>query len=363
MDIAKIDKNFKIETSIGEDDVAFYDVRRAPFAVYGLYDYQNQPDFKRLPDDVATATSQGVAYLYKNTAGGRVRFATDSRYIAIKAEMPSVAHMNHMAMTGSSAFDIYLDDPITESTEFCASFRPDFNMESGYESKKDFGSRQMRYVTINFPSYSHVKNLYIGLQEDATLTSGMKYKPLLPVVYYGSSITQGGCASRPGNAYQNVISQRTNLDFINLGFSGNGKGEDVIADYMATLSMSAFVSDYDHNTPNPEHLQATHFKLYQKIREKHPDIPYIMVSKPDFKPHAQAEIERRNIIMESYFKAREIGDRNVYFVDGEGMFRGPYANMCTVDGTHPTDMGFALMADAIGHELMLALRYAHAQKN
>ena len=90
MDITKIDKNFRIETSIGERDVVFYDVRREPFAVYGLYDYQNQPDFKRCPDEVACATSEGVFYLYRNTAGGRVRFATDSRYIAIKAEMPSI---------------------------------------------------------------------------------------------------------------------------------------------------------------------------------------------------------------------------------------------------------------------------------
>ena len=362
MDIAKIDQNFKIETNIGEADVVFYDVRRAPFAVYGLYDDQNQPDFKRLPDEVAKATSEGVCHLYKCTAGGRVRFATDSRYVAIKAEMPSVGHMNHMAMTGSSAFDLYLDDPITETTEFSCSFRPDFYMEGGYESKKEFGTREMRYITINFPSYSHVKKLYIGLQEDAKVIAGMAYKPLLPVVYYGSSITQGGCSSRPGNAYQNVISQRCNLDFINLGFSGNGKGEDAIVAYMATIPMSAFVSDYDHNTPNPEHLRATHYKMYQKIREKNPNIPYLMVSKPDFHPHSSPEIERRSIVMESFQKARAAGDNNVYFIDGSGFFRGPYANMCTVDGCHPNDMGFALMADGIGQELLAALRYANGQK-
>ena len=362
MDIAKIDRNFKIETDIGESDVVFYDVRRAPFAVYGLYDYQNQPDFKRLPDDVARATSDGVNYLYRNTAGGRVRFATDSRYVAIKAEMPSIARMNHMPMSGSSAFDLYVDDPDTETTEFSASFRPDVNMTDGYESKRDFGSRRMRFVTINFPSYSHVKNLYIGLQEDAKVEAGMAYKPFLPVVYYGSSITQGGCSSRPGNAYTNVISQRNNLDFINLGFSGNGKGEDTIVNYMATLSMSAFVSDYDHNAPNPEHLRATHFKLYSAIRKMHPDIPYVMVSRPNFNPHVKSDCERRSVILDSYHEAKRAGDQNVYFVDGASIFKGPYANLCTVDGTHPNDMGFALMADAIGEELMIGLRRANANK-
>lgn len=356
MDIAKIDQNFKIQTSIGESDVVFYDVRRAPFAVYGLYDYQNQPDFKRCPDEVARSTSDGVYYLYRNTAGGRVRFATDSRYIAIKAQMPSIARMNHMPLTGSSAFDIYVDDPESGGTAFFGSFRPDYNFEGGYESKKDFGTRKMRYVTINFPSYSHVKNLYIGLQEDARVEAGMKYRDRLPVVYYGSSITQGGCSSRPGNAYQNVISQRTNTDFINLGFSGNGKGEDAIVDYMATLPMSAFVSDYDHNAPDPAHLLATHYKMYEKIRAAHPDIPYVMCSRPNFYADSQADIERRNIVMDSYRKARESGDKNVYYIDGASFFRGPYANMCTVDGCHPNDMGFALMADVIGHELELAFR-------
>lgn len=354
MDIAKIDKNMKIESKIAEADIAFYDVRNKPFEVYGLYDYQNQAEFKRLPDDIAKATSEGVFYLYRNTAGGRVRFCTDSRYVAIHAEMPSVGHMDHMAMTGSSAFDLYLDDPETEETVFYNSFRPSFGFNDGYESKVTFPDRRLRYITINFPSYSHVTNLYIGLQEEAKLDAGMKYKDMLPVVYYGSSITQGGCSSRPGNAYQNVISQRMNIDFINLGFSGNGKGEDVIVDYMATLNMSAFVSDYDHNAPTPEHLRNTHYKLYQKIRAAHPDIPYIMITRPNFRTNPDSE-SRRDVVVDSFRMAREAGDTNVYYIDGESFFRGPYANMCTVDGCHPTDVGFALMADSIGYELKEAL--------
>lgn len=353
MDIQRVDQNFMIETAIGENDVVFYNVRQSPFEVYGFYDYRNQSDFKRCPDEVARETSDGVAYLYLNTAGGRVRFATDSRYVAIKAEMPCICRMDHMPLTGSSAFDLYVDDPSTETTIFRYAFRPDYHFTDGYESKKDFGTRRMRYITINFPSYSHVRNLYIGLQNGARVEKGMPYKKRLPIVYYGSSITQGGCSSRPGNAYQNVISQRTNIDFINLGFSGSGKGEDRIVNYMATLAMSAFVSDYDHNAPTPEHLSATHYKLYQAIRSAHANIPYIMCSRPNFNARLQSDIDRRNIIMDSYRKAREKGDENVYFVDGESMFRGPYANMCTVDGCHPNDMGFALMADAIGNALMI----------
>ncbi|MBQ9773671.1 MAG: hypothetical protein IJW30_06625 [Clostridia bacterium] len=356
MDIQKIDKNFALETKIGEHDVVFYDVRQEPFALYGFYAPLKSAEFRRVPEDVARATSDGVAYLSRCTAGGRVRFCTDSRYIAIKAEMPEICRMDHMALTGSSAFDLYVDKPETEDTCFAHAYRPSFDFRDGYEAKKDFGTRRMRCVTINFPSYSHVKNLYIGLQEDAALTAGMAYRPLLPVVYYGSSITQGGCSSRPGNAYQNVVSQRMNLDFLNLGFSGAGKGEDAIVQYMATLPMSVFVSDYDHNAPTPEHLRATHEKLYRAIRTAHPDIPYIMLSRPNFHADLQSDIDRRSIIIDTYRNARAAGDQNVYFIDGASLFRGPYANMCTVDGCHPNDMGFALMADAVEHTLREVLR-------
>ena len=182
----------------------------------------------------------------------------------------------------------------------------------------------------------------------------MKYKDIPPIVYYGSSITQGACACRPGNIYENIICRQLGIDYINLGFSGNGKAEDTIVDYMCTLPMSIFVSDYDHNAPNAEYLRNTHLKMYQKIRAAHPDIPYIMLSKPDFLSNPSDAINRRDVIIDSFRRARETGDKNVYLIDGESIFRGPYAQLCTVDGCHPTDMGFALMADAVEHEMRMA---------
>lgn len=357
MDISKIDKNLKVETTLQETDIAFYDVRRAPFKIYGLYNAEHEAQFKRLPDEIGKNTNDGVANLYLNTAGGRVRFATDSRYVAIKAEMPSLCLMAHCAFTGSAGFDLYLNDPITDSCRFIKSFIPAIGSKGGYESIIYFSDSKTRYFTIDFPTYSPVTNLYIGVQETATVGEGLKYRPLDPVVYYGSSITQGGCAMRPGNAYQEIISRNMNMDYINLGFSGSGRGEDIIVDYMANMKMSAFVSDYDHNAPNVEHLKATHCKLYQKVREKHPDIPYIMLSKPDYLGGSDCLPEnnaRRDVIIDTFRYAKEQGDRNVYWVDGESLFRGPYANLCTVDGCHPTDVGFSLMADAVEHELRVA---------
>ena len=352
--IEELDKNMAVQKTVNEPDICFYDVRKFPFDVYGLYNYRDEPDFKRMPDAVAETVNPGVKRLNYATAGGRVRFCTDSQYVAIRAIMPHVEHMSHFAMTGSSSFDLFIDDPDSGISRFHRPFRIDKNAKNGYESILKFKTRQPRYFTINFPTYSFVKDLYVGLQQDATVGEGLKYRNIPPVVFYGSSITQGACANRPGNIYQNIISRRMNLDYINLGFSGSGCAEDTIVDYMAGLEMSAFVSDYDHNAPNVAHLEQTHRKMYEKIRAAHPDIPYVMISRVDFDCSYDENILRRDVIMDTYRFARANGDQNVYYIDGAGVFRGPYQDMCTTDGCHPTDLGFALMADAIGNELARA---------
>ncbi len=345
----EVDKNLIVETTIDKPDIKFYDARREPFEVYGLYDYKNEPAFKRLPDSVGTNVNDGVSYLYLHTAGGRVRFCTDSSYIAIKTEWEHFNLMPHMTLAASGGLDIYIDADNGKASRFYKTFVPPVDSEKGYESVIEFDSRKMRYVTINMPLYNKVNNLYIGLQSDAKLGEGKKYAYDKPVVYYGSSITQGGCASRPGNAYQAMLSRRLDMDFINLGFSGSGRGEDTIVDYMADLDMLAFVSDYDHNATVPG-LRETHLKMYKKIREKHPDIPYIMMSKADIGPFSHYSyddaVNRRLIIFDTFRYARENGDRNVYLIDGDSVYRGPYADSATVDGIHPNDLGFSLIADA-----------------
>ena len=353
IDISKIDKNLSGSETVTETDVKYYDVKDEPFDLYGFYDAKGQDVFKRMPDEIARATSKGVFGLYTNTAGGRVRFSTDSPYVVIRAIQNSTTEFGHMTRLGVRGFDMYVDDPERGSSSFYGSYVPPKVIDGGYEGIIKFPDRQTRYITINFPLYNNVDALYIGLAEDASVGGGAHYRNEKPVVFYGSSITQGGCASRPGNSYQNMISRRLNMHYINLGFSGSGKAEDVIVDYMSKLSMSAFVSDYDHNAPDPDYLRATHYKMYEKIRANHPDIPYIMITRPDFHKPKQSGIDdsvaRRDIVHESYMKARATGDKNVFFIDGESFFAGEYEDCCTVDGCHPNDLGFSKMADVIGN--------------
>ena len=251
--------------------------------------------------------------------------------------------------------DLYLDG--AGESRYCKTFLPIPNTPTGYDGIVRFPDRRLRYFTLNMPSYNEVTALYIGVKEGATVEHGKRYLSDLPIVYYGSSITQGGCASRPGMNYQNIIARRLNLDYVNLGFSGNGKAEDAIVDYMASMDMLAFVSDYDHNAPDAAYLRATHQKMYEKIRAAHPDVPYLMLSKPDFATGTYAHsIARRDVVIDTYRYARRMGDTNAYYLDGEGYFRGPEEDCCTVDGTHPNDLGFMKMASCIGKLLDRALR-------
>ena len=177
------------------------------------------------------------------------------------------------------------------------------------------------------------------------------YRDIKPVVIYGSSIVHGTAASRPGNIYPLVISRQLNVDVRNLGFSGNAKGEKVLAEWMATLPMSVFVCDYDYNAPTVEHLNETHYAMYETIREKNPELPYIMISRPNYWTliRAQEEVlQRRDVVMTSYLKARQSGDKNVYFIDGMSFFRGEHQYEYTLDGVHPNDAGFLQMAEGIG---------------
>jgi hypothetical protein len=349
-DVVNYDGNLRINTELKEENIAFYSSRHKPFKIFGLYNSKDGQAFRRVPQNVAESTSESVKNLNLNTAGGRVRFSTDSEFIALKVLMSSLCHMPNMPLSGSSGFDMYVGD------EFCKAFIPPIKIKDGYEEIYHFGSKRMRDIEINFPLYNPVDDLFIGLETFSAVGDAPQYKYKKHVVYYGSSITQGGCASRPGNSYQAIISRKLGCNYINFGFSGSAKGEDAIINYIADLDMSVFVCDYDHNSPNIEHLKNTHDKIYKKMRGRNPGLPVIFVSRPDFDKNIDDASMRREVIYETYLNALNSGDKNVFYIDGKSLFMGEYRDCCTVDGTHPNDSGFVRMADIIGKEIERCLK-------
>ncbi|MBR0277976.1 MAG: hypothetical protein IJQ50_05915 [Clostridia bacterium] len=337
-DIANIDSNFAVGKTIEKDDIVFYDAEEEPFKIYGIF--RENGRFCRMPEAVAKTVNEGVSILNTNTAGGRVRFRTNSSYVAISAKMGVLGKMPHFALTGSIGFDIYANNV------YRGTYKPPFDIEDGYESVVELEDSTEKEITINFPLYSDVKKLFIGLSKDADINSAAPYRNRKPIVYYGSSITQGGCASRPGMAYQAIISRNLNLDYVNLGFSGSAKAEKNISEYIKNLPMSVFVYDYDHNAPSVEHLSNTHERMFKEIREQNPDLPIIILPRPKYCITEEEKIRLR-IIQATYENAINSGDRNVYFIDNS-MLMELCKNDGTVDNCHCTDLGFFSMADKVG---------------
>ena len=336
MRIEDIDKNFKLQGLPEGVELSYYDVRKEPIKVWGLM-YEDD-SFCRLPDAVAKATNPGVYGLHEHAAGGRVTFATNSKHIAIACHVRSIGKSPHFTTVGSAGFDMHVED------DFVCSFFPPYDYNEGYSASFSFEDSRERKILIHLPLYTAVESLYIGLEKGATIEAYDPYRDVPPVVYYGSSITQGGCASRPGNAYQAKISRELKVDHINLGFSGSAKGEEVMAEYIASLPMSAFVLDYDHNAPSVQHLRDTHGRFYEIIRKKNPTLPIVFVTAPDYHHREKTFVDRRAVIMQNYVKYRAEGDKNLYFVDGASFYQNTDADFCTVDGCHPNDMGFYHMA-------------------
>ncbi len=345
MRIEDIDKNLKVETNIRRDDLVWLNVREAPFSIHGLCHPTEPGAFHRMDPAVADAANEGVSGLNWHTAGGRIRFATDSPYIAIRSVQPASSTMSHITKLGQSGFDLYTQKDGNYS--YVASFIPPYGLLPGFSAIAEYGRVGMRDYTIHMPLYDGVNELYVGLAKGSEIREAAPYTHQTPVLYYGSSITQDGCASRPGNGYQAMIARRFDVDFINLGFSGSARGETVMAEYLAQIPCSVFVCDYDHNAPSAAHLQSTHEPLYRVFRAAQPATPIVFVTKPDFHPGTEDE-KRRAIIRATYEKAVAEGDRAVYFIDGETLFEGDWRDSCAVDGCHPNDLGFSRMATVIG---------------
>ena len=334
-DFSTIDPNFRVEPCFSQEGLSFYDVTKPPFSVHGLR--YEEGCFRRLPRAVAEAVSEEVAHLSLHTAGGRVRFVTDSKRIAVRAAMHAIEKMPHFALTGSGGFDLF------EGSDYLTTFIPPFGFVDGFSSQRVLEERKPRLLTLNFPLYSGVRELYIGVETGAVLRPAPAYAEA-PLVFYGSSITQGGCASKPGCAFPAMVGQMLGRDHVNLGFSGSCKGETAMAEWLATLPMSAFICGYDHNAPTLAHLQRTHLPFVRALRESHPQIPILLFGRP--KAALNEEERARRAVIEA--TCREVG---ATFLPNEALIPAQMAPWATVDGVHPNDLGFYHMAKAVAAAL------------
>ena len=357
VDITQLDKNF-IVPGVGEFDMTYTNVTAAPLKLEGLpWFAENGNEFYRIPKSAVAeyqAAKSGMVSLSHCTSGVAVRFATDSKVVSLRGKLAYSLDMNHMPRAGSAGFDSYAG-VAGGKLIYQKTFQPNRD-QIEFEALIGLNdSGLMQEWLINFPLYGGVEVVEVGVEKGAKLQAPVAHKVAKPVLFYGSSITQGGCASRPGNNYTSMLCRAVDAEQINLGFSGSARGEESMAEAIASLDLAVFVYDYDHNAPSNEHFQATHDKFFQIIRKKRPDLPVIMMNRCDYYDNADCRT-RRDIVRATYEKAVAAGDKNVYFIDGESLFAGDLRDACTVDGCHPNDLGFFRMYASVLPVLKKALK-------
>lgn len=307
---------------------------------FRLEEARAQDFFKAL---IESANYQSLAY---DTSGGTIRFCTDADELVIKAALPRWTDTSkHMSSKGAYGFDVYVGtgtDRVfvceVDSLLSAKSLNQTIKLPEGFKE-----------VMIDFPLYSGVANLTIGFTDKNAQIAPPTERAMKPICFYGSSITQGCSAARSGLHYPNIVSRMLNADNKGLGFSGSARGEQIMADYIASLDLSIFVMDYDENSGAAE-LKQNHYNFYKTVRNANPDLPILMLTCPKFTEEWNSDDTARvKAIRDTYEKAIAEGDKNVYIFEATGFFphQSTMPDIYAADMIHPNTMAMYYMAKAV----------------
>ena len=336
------------QAKIDPEGLRWEDPREKPFEVLGFYWFGAEKRFHRFPVKAEKGKIRpAVKALAACTAGGQLRFRTDSCRIVLSVRNLKEASSTSMPEIGRSGFDLYtgeLGEEVFWNTAAPAVCKKEYTAEPFHVKEK-----KMRQFRLNFPLYNGVEALSIGLEEGARLLPPEPLPVKRPVVIYGTSITQGGSATRPGSAFTNQLSRRLQVEFLNFGFSGNGQNEPETAELLAGIKDPAmFIIDSEANSVSAQLVLERVPRFLEILREKHPLTPIVIVTKVPYGPRYACEIPVLKEEFRTVCKARKkAGDKNIYFVDGTKFWSPKDYTENTIDGAHPTDLGFTRMADKL----------------
>jgi len=344
----KLDPNMTLNKA-DADGIIWLDPREAPFRLSGFEWIQGDNVYRRLPVRPNWEIRDAVDQLANHTAGGQIRFRSNSKKILIRVELREKSGMYHMPATGQSGFDMYVKDGDVQRYQRTTRFPADtirYQVELLNSDQK-----QMRDFTLNFPLYNGVNSVLVGIEAQSRIRTPNPFSRPGKIVIYGTSITQGGCVARPGMAYSNILSRKLDVAFVNLGFSGNGRGEPALAHLINQISgTSCIILDYEANANKT--IINTLGPFVNILRENHPDTPILIMSKIRYartsvgSPAYNAMMSNRDFQKNLVDERKSAGDENIYFLDGSEVLGDDY-DECTVDGSHPTDLGSARIADAL----------------
>lgn len=311
--------------------------------------------FDRLPARAQGKVRDAVWGLSRHSAGMLVRFQTDAPAIWTDHIVTSDRlAMPHMPATGVSGLDLYADDAAGRSRWLSVTRPASREMQSQIISGLD-GKR--RAYTLYLPLYNGTEQLKIGIPQGAT------FEPIVPreakpIVFYGTSITHGACASRPGMPHPAILGRRLDRPVINLGFSGNGRMEAEVGEFLTELDPAVYVIDCLPNMTGLE-VTARAEPLVRQLRAARPQTPIVLVedrtySNAPFLSDRQQRHELSRAALRKAFEALlETGVNGLTYVEGETLLGDDRDD--TTDGSHPSDLGFFRHADALEPVLRSAL--------
>ena len=328
------------------DGFVYLDISGGPFAVGGItHPNANGGEYFRLDPAKRDEYSPDNRFLAENTAGACVRFITNADKISLRVFLRAGCFgMHHFCDRGVYGVDAYVGTGTDRryAGAHMQTFAENHDINTGVLELPG-GAKE---VMINLPLYAGISKMEIGFPK-GTRVGKPTERTVKPVAFYGSSITQGGCVSRPGCAYTNIICRALDADCRNFGFSGSAMGELAVADYIAHCELSCFVMDYDYNAPSVEHLEKTHEPFFKYIRKIQPDLPVVFVTHPYYAEPTENDLARAAVVRRTYENALAAGDKNVAFVDSAIFFTKEMRDLYAVDNLHPNDLGQMDMAQKI----------------
>ncbi|MEX1039384.1 MAG: SGNH/GDSL hydrolase family protein [Pirellulaceae bacterium] len=330
------------------DGIAWFDVQKWGVEGKGWDDTARY--FDRLPSKAEATVRKPVWDLSRHSAGMLVRFETDAPAIHAKYRLlSSRLAMPHMPATGVSGLDLYARDEqgrdrwlaVTRPTSQEINVPLIGNIDAPAEGNR-------RLYTLYLPLYNGVESLEIGVPEGKVFQA-VAPREEKPVVFYGTSIMHGACASRPGMSISGILGRRLNRPVINLGFSGNGRLEAEVGELLCELDPAVYVIDCLPNVGAAEVSQRTE-PLVKQLRAARPETPILLVEDRSYTnaPFLRSARERnsssRAAFQAAYENLQAAGVKNLHYLEGANLL-GEDGEAAT-DGSHPSDLGMMRYADA-----------------
>jgi lysophospholipase L1-like esterase len=319
----------------------------AKFTVLGLPWFEaNRPSLSRVPVKIAPALTKGVQNRAQCPAGARITLHSTTSRLVLRTAAPING--------GAKRFETYVNGRACPPTAAeSAATKNEYVLFTGLD-------RAAKEIVVYLPHLQGFEIAAVGVDADARFGGAPQvYARPLPIVFYGSSVCQGSGALNPGQTYPAILGRELNIDIINLGFGGAGKAEPEVVELVNSLPASCYVFDLGKSYGAQD---ATAFTaMLRAIRQKHPGVPLVVatpitsvkeVKEPSY---SERSIHTRTAMRQAFDELTRAGEKHLFLVKGEDLLGFKDHAMLSKDGVHPSERGYALIAERLAPTLRQAL--------